>query len=39
MQDLIAEINSWWAASAALGRASVLMCYSFGRRALGQTLQ
>jgi len=29
--ELFAEINAWWAANAALGRASVLMCYSFGK--------
>ena len=29
--ELFAEINSWWAANAALGRASMLMCYSFGK--------
>ena len=29
--ELFAEINSWWAVNAALGRASVLMCYSFGK--------
>lgn len=29
--ELFAEINSWWAANAAIGRASVLMCYSFGK--------
>jgi len=29
--ELFAEINSWWAANVALGRASVLMCYSFGK--------
>ena len=29
--ELFAEINVWWAANAAAGRASVLMCYSFGK--------
>ena len=29
--ELFAEINSWWSANAAIGRASVLMCYSFGK--------
>ncbi|MDB5965657.1 MAG: putative exonuclease, ligase-associated [Polaromonas sp.] len=29
--ELFAEINAWWAANAAAGRASVLMCYSFGK--------
>lgn len=29
--ELFAEINHWWAANVALGRASVLMCYSFGK--------
>lgn len=29
--DLFADINAWWAANAALGRASVLQCYSFGK--------
>jgi putative mRNA 3-end processing factor len=29
--EVFAEINAWWAANAALGRASVLMCYSFGK--------
>lgn len=29
--ELFAEINAWWAANVALGRASVLMCYSFGK--------
>ena len=29
--EVFAEINSWWAANAAAGRASVLMCYSFGK--------
>lgn len=29
--ELFAEINAWWAANAAVGRASVLMCYSFGK--------
>lgn len=29
--ELFADINSWWAANAALGRASVLACYSFGK--------
>jgi putative mRNA 3-end processing factor len=29
--EVFAEINAWWAANAAAGRASVLMCYSFGK--------
>ena len=29
--ELFAEINDWWASNAAAGRASVLMCYSFGK--------
>ena len=29
--ELFAEINAWWAGNAAVGRASVLMCYSFGK--------
>ncbi|MDP2819769.1 MAG: ligase-associated DNA damage response exonuclease [Polaromonas sp.] len=29
--ELFTEINNWWAANTALGRASVLMCYSFGK--------
>ena len=29
--EVFAEINAWWAANAALGRASMLMCYSFGK--------
>ncbi|MDB5890430.1 MAG: putative exonuclease, ligase-associated [Polaromonas sp.] len=29
--ELFAEINAWWSANAAVGRASVLMCYSFGK--------
>lgn len=29
--EIFAEINAWWAANAAAGRASVLMCYSFGK--------
>ncbi|MES2979659.1 MAG: ligase-associated DNA damage response exonuclease [Pseudomonadota bacterium] len=29
--DIFADINTWWAANAADGRASVLMCYSFGK--------
>ena len=29
--EIFADINAWWAANAALGRASVLMCYSFGK--------
>ena len=28
---LIQQINSWWSANAALGRASVLLCYAFGK--------
>ncbi|RYX90880.1 MAG: ligase-associated DNA damage response exonuclease [Comamonadaceae bacterium] len=29
--EIFADINAWWAANAAVGRASVLMCYSFGK--------
>jgi putative mRNA 3-end processing factor len=29
--EIFADINSWWAGNAATGRASVLMCYSFGK--------
>jgi putative mRNA 3-end processing factor len=29
--ELAAEINAWWAANAAVGRASLLMGYSFGK--------
>ena len=29
--EVFAEINAWWAGNAAVGRASVLMCYSFGK--------
>ena len=29
--EIFAEINTWWAANALVGRASVLMCYSFGK--------
>jgi putative mRNA 3-end processing factor len=29
--ELFAGINRWWAANAAAGRASVLLCYSFGK--------
>lgn len=29
--EVFAEINAWWAANAAVGRASMLMCYSFGK--------
>lgn len=29
--EIFAEINTWWAANAAVGRASMLMCYSFGK--------
>ena len=29
--EIFAEINAWWAANAAAGRASMLMCYSFGK--------
>jgi putative mRNA 3-end processing factor len=28
---VFAEINAWWAANAAAGRASVLYCYAFGK--------
>jgi putative mRNA 3-end processing factor len=30
-QEVFAQINTWWAANAALGKASVLCCYSFGK--------
>ncbi len=29
--ELMAEVNAWWAANAAAGRASLLMAYSFGK--------
>jgi putative mRNA 3-end processing factor len=29
--DLFADINQWWASNAAINRASVLFCYSFGK--------
>jgi putative mRNA 3-end processing factor len=29
--QVFAEINAWWAANAAVGKASVLCCYSFGK--------
>lgn len=29
--EVFAEVNAWWAANAAAGKASVLMCYSFGK--------
>lgn len=29
--ETFADINAWWAANAAVGRASMLMCYSFGK--------
>jgi putative mRNA 3-end processing factor len=29
--EVFADINTWWARNAAAGRASVLMCYSFGK--------
>ena len=29
--EVFLDINAWWAANAAVGRASVLMCYSFGK--------
>ncbi|MES2189208.1 MAG: ligase-associated DNA damage response exonuclease [Pseudomonadota bacterium] len=29
--ELFSEINEWWADNVAAGRASVLMCYSFGK--------
>ncbi|HZY17610.1 MAG TPA: ligase-associated DNA damage response exonuclease [Ramlibacter sp.] len=29
--ELFADINGWWARNAAVGRASVLACYSFGK--------
>ncbi len=30
-EQVFADINAWWAANVAHGRASVLMCYSFGK--------
>ncbi|MBC7378630.1 MAG: ligase-associated DNA damage response exonuclease [Burkholderiaceae bacterium] len=30
-EDIFAGINAWWQANVAAGRASVLMCYSFGK--------
>ncbi|TFZ01465.1 ligase-associated DNA damage response exonuclease [Ramlibacter rhizophilus] len=30
-EELFADMNAWWAANAAAGRASVLACYSFGK--------
>ncbi len=30
-KEIFADINAWWAANAALGKASVLCCYSFGK--------
>ncbi|AEG94220.1 ligase-associated DNA damage response exonuclease [Ramlibacter tataouinensis] len=30
-EELFADVNAWWAANAAVGRASVLACYSFGK--------
>jgi putative mRNA 3-end processing factor len=30
-KEVFAQINAWWAANAALGKASVLCCYSFGK--------
>ena len=30
-QDVFADINQWWAANAAQGRTSVMLCYSFGK--------
>ncbi len=29
--EVFAEINAWWAGNVAAGRASVLLCYSFGK--------
>ena len=29
--EIFAEINAWWAGNAAAGKASVVMCYSFGK--------
>jgi putative mRNA 3-end processing factor len=29
--ELFADINQWWASNAAMNRASVLFCYSFGK--------
>lgn len=29
--EVFADINAWWQANAALGRASLLLCYSFGK--------
>ena len=29
--DLFADINNWWQRNAALGRASILFCYAFGK--------
>lgn len=29
--EVFAEINAWWAGNAAVGRTSLLMCYSFGK--------
>ena len=29
--EVFAEINAWWAGNAANGRASMLLCYSFGK--------
>jgi putative mRNA 3-end processing factor len=31
MAERIAEVNAWWSANAAAGRASLLMAYSFGK--------
>ncbi len=30
-RQVFAEINDWWRANAAVGRASVLFCYAFGK--------
>lgn len=30
-KEVFAQINTWWAANAAAGKASVLCCYSFGK--------
>ena len=29
--EVFADINAWWAGNAAVGKASVLLCYSFGK--------
>ena len=30
-REVFAQINAWWAGNAAMGKASVLCCYSFGK--------